>query len=103
MSDSTLGAKEPPGTAIRSPSPFCLSGGMELEKGFFDCGSFIESLGNWAMTVVTGRARLGGIPCGVVAVETRCVECVIPADPANTDSETKVRHGRGSFKVPVHS
>lgn len=34
--------------------------------------------------------RLGGIPVGVVAVETRSVELSIPADPANLDSEAKV-------------
>lgn len=34
--------------------------------------------------------RLGGIPTGVVAVETRSVELSIPADPANLDSEAKV-------------
>lgn len=34
--------------------------------------------------------RLGGIPVGVVAVETRTVELSIPADPANLDSEAKV-------------
>ena len=44
----------------------------------------------WAETVVVGRARLGGIPVGVVCVETRTVELTIPADPANFDSETKV-------------
>ena len=43
-------------------------------SGFFDRGSFVETLGGWANTVVTGRARLGGIPCGVIAVETRTVE-----------------------------
>lgn len=35
--------------------------------------------------------RLGGIPLGVIAVETRTVEVAIPADPANLDSEAKVR------------
>lgn len=35
--------------------------------------------------------RLGGIPVGVIAVETRTVEVVVPADPANLDSEAKVR------------
>lgn len=35
--------------------------------------------------------RLGGIPTGVVAVETRSVELSIPADPANLDSDAKVR------------
>ena len=34
--------------------------------------------------------RLGGIPLGVIAVETRTVEVAIPADPANLDSEAKV-------------
>ena len=35
-------------------------------------------------------SRLGGIPVGVIAVETRSVDLTIPADPANTDSEAKV-------------
>jgi hypothetical protein len=34
--------------------------------------------------------RLGGVPLGVVSVETRTVEVSIPADPANFDSEAKV-------------
>ena len=50
----------------------------------------MESLDNWAMTVVCGRARLGGIPCGVITVETRSVECTNPADPANPDTESTV-------------
>lgn len=45
----------------------------------------------WAQTVVCGRARLGGIPVGVIAVETRTVEVTLPADPANLDSESKVK------------
>jgi acetyl-CoA carboxylase carboxyltransferase component len=44
----------------------------------------------WAQTVVCGRARLGGIPVGVIAVETRTVEVNLPADPANPSSEAKV-------------
>ena len=67
------------------------AGGTEFEHGFFDRDSYMETLGNWAKTVVTGRARLGGIPCGVIAVETRSVECIHPADPANPDTETTVR------------
>lgn len=42
--------------------------------------------------------RLGGIPVGVVAVETRTVELSTPADPANLDSEAKVEH----LESPVH-
>ncbi|KIJ20620.1 hypothetical protein PAXINDRAFT_165527 [Paxillus involutus ATCC 200175] len=59
--------------------------------GFFDKGSFQETLSGWAQTVVVGRARLGGIPTGVIAVETRTIERVVPADPANPASfEQKV-------------
>ncbi|KAI5984263.1 acetyl-CoA carboxylase [Pisolithus albus] len=55
-------------------------------SGFFDTGSFQETLGGWAQTVVVGRARLGGIPTGVIAVETRTIERIVPADPANPAS-----------------
>lgn len=50
----------------------------------------MEIMQPWAQTVVCGRARLGGIPVGVIAVESRTVEIDIPADPANLDSEAKV-------------
>ena len=56
-------------------------------SGFFDQGSFQETLSGWAQTVVAGRARLGGIPMGVIAVETRTVERIVPADPANPTSQ----------------
>ncbi|GAA5834604.1 hypothetical protein JCM3766R1_003613 [Sporobolomyces carnicolor] len=60
-------------------------------SGFFDKGSFQETLSGWAQTVVVGRARLGGIPIGAIAVETRTVERVVPADPANpTSMEQKI-------------
>ena len=58
----------------------------EWHSGFFDKGSFQETLSGWAQTVVVGRARLGGIPMGVIAVETRTIERVVPADPANPTS-----------------
>jgi acetyl-CoA carboxylase/biotin carboxylase 1 len=58
----------------------------EWLSGFFDKGSFRETLSGWAQTVVVGRARLGGIPMGVIAVETRTIERVVPADPANPAS-----------------
>jgi acetyl-CoA carboxylase carboxyltransferase component len=55
-------------------------------SGFFDKGSFQEYLAGWGKSVVVGRARLGGMPVGVIAVETRLVEQRIPADPANPNS-----------------
>lgn len=62
----------------------------EWEHGFFDHGSWEEIMRPWAQTVIAGRARLGGIPMGVIAVETRKVDLTLPADPANLDSEAKV-------------
>lgn len=50
--------------------------GGRWESGFFDRGSFREYLGGWARNVIGGRARLGGIPVGVIAVETRLTESV---------------------------
>ncbi|XP_066116448.1 acetyl-CoA carboxylase 2 isoform X1 [Saccopteryx bilineata] len=70
------------------------------QSGFFDQGSFKEILAPWAQTVVTGRARLGGIPVGVIAVETRTVEMVVPADPANLDSEAKLIQQAGQVWFP---
>ncbi|XP_037086840.1 LOW QUALITY PROTEIN: acetyl-CoA carboxylase-like [Pollicipes pollicipes] len=61
----------------------------EWETGFLDAGSFSEVMRGWAETVVCGRGRLGGLPVGVIAVETRTVELTLPADPANLDSEAK--------------
>ncbi|KAF6080357.1 acetyl-CoA carboxylase beta [Phyllostomus discolor] len=70
------------------------------QSGFFDQGSFSEIMAPWAQTVVTGRARLGGIPVGVIAVETRTVEVAVPADPANLDSEAKIIQQAGQVWFP---
>ncbi|XP_044296549.1 acetyl-CoA carboxylase 2 isoform X1 [Varanus komodoensis] len=70
------------------------------QSGFFDHGSFTEVMQPWAQTVVVGRARLGGIPVGVIAVETRTVELAVPADPANPDSEAKIIQQAGQVWFP---
>ncbi|XP_058850382.1 acetyl-CoA carboxylase-like isoform X2 [Acipenser ruthenus] len=70
------------------------------QSGFFDHGSFMEVMSSWAQTVVVGRARLGGIPVGVIAVETRTVEVAIPADPANLDSEARLVQQAGQVWFP---
>ncbi|EAA33781.1 acetyl-CoA carboxylase [Neurospora crassa OR74A] len=79
-------------------------GGKEDENGYqpglFDKDSFVETLGGWARTVVVGRARLGGIPMGVIAVETRSVENITPADPANPDSIEQVANEAGGVWYP---
>lgn len=70
------------------------------QTGFFDKDSWDEIMRPWAQTVVAGRARLGGIPVGVVAVETRTVEVTLPADPANPDSEAKTISQAGQVWFP---
>ncbi|KAI1006577.1 Acetyl-CoA carboxylase [Podosphaera aphanis] len=81
-----------------------LISGKDDEEGFlpglFDKDSFIETLGGWARTVVVGRARLGGIPMGVIAVETRSVENITPADPANPDSTEQITNEAGGVWYP---
>ncbi|XP_059611586.1 acetyl-CoA carboxylase [Phlebotomus argentipes] len=72
----------------------------EWESGFFDRESWSEIMEPWAQTVVTGRARLGGVPVGVIAVETRTVEVTMPADPANMDSESKTLQQAGQVWYP---
>ncbi|XP_022081008.1 acetyl-CoA carboxylase-like isoform X4 [Acanthaster planci] len=72
----------------------------EWQTGFFDRGSFMEVMEAWAQTVVVGRAKLGGIPVGVVAVETRTVNVDIPADPGNPDSEAKSIAQAGTVWFP---
>ncbi|KAI7872973.1 acetyl-CoA carboxylase [Spinellus fusiger] len=82
---------------------FFLAGKKENGRwlsGFFDHDSFVETLSGWARTVVVGRARLGGIPMGVVAVESRTVENIIPADPANADSTEQVIMEAGGVWYP---
>ena len=58
-------------------------------------------MGGWAKTVIVGRARLGGIPVGTVAVETRSIAVDVPADPADLDSEEKTVHRAGQVNSLV--
>jgi hypothetical protein len=44
--------------------------GYVFLAGLFDRHSFRETLAGWAKSVVVGRARLGGIPVGVIATQT---------------------------------
>jgi len=69
-------------------------------SGFFDKGSFKEYLAGWGKSVVVGRARLGGIPMGVISVETRLMEQRIPADPANPESREAIQPQAGQVWFP---
>lgn len=69
-------------------------------SGFLDRDSWTELLGGWARTAIVGRGRLGGIPLGIIAVETRTVEQVIPADPAAPDSKEVIQQRAGQVWYP---
>ena len=70
------------------------------QSGFFDRGSFTETLAGWAKTVVVGRARLGGIPMGVVITENRTAENIKPADPADVSASEAVIQEAGCVWFP---
>ncbi|KAI9096466.1 acetyl-CoA carboxylase [Phlyctochytrium arcticum] len=75
-------------------------GGDDFVGGFFDRDSFAETLAGWAKGVVVGRARLGGIPCGVISVETRTTESIIPADAADEKSQEQNNQEAGGVWYP---
>lgn len=77
-----------------------LDGSGKWLGGIFDKDSFVETLEGWARTVVTGRAKLGGIPVGIVAVETQTVMQIIPADPGQLDSHERVVPQAGQVWFP---
>lgn len=81
-----------------------LAGGEDdsgvFKSGFFDRGSFTEALAGWAKSVVVGRARLGGIPMGVVITENRTAENIKPADPADVKASEAVIQEAGCVWFP---
>ncbi|GMP80190.1 hypothetical protein CsSME_00035383 [Camellia sinensis var. sinensis] len=105
-----LAASDPPERPIEySPENACdprgaicgvLNGSGKWLGGMFDKDSFVETLEGWARTVVTGRAKLGGIPVGIVAVETQTVMQIIPADPGQLDSHERVVPQAGQVWFP---
>ena len=73
---------------------------LHAKDGLFDDGSFWESQVNWARSVVVGRARLGGVGCGVIAAETAVTEATTLADPADLDSRQMRRVNAGQVWFP---
>ena len=67
---------------------------------FFDRDSFMETMTDWGRSVVTGRARLGGLPIGAVAVETRTSEKTVPADPAFEGAQIAEEQQAGQVWFP---
>merc|ERR1719326_1685726 len=72
----------------------------EWQPGFCDEGTFKEYMDGWGKTVVVGRGRVGGLPVGIIAVETRSVERLIPADPASRESRAVVEAQAGQVWFP---
>ena len=82
-------------------TPDALTG--EWLGGLMDHGSFTEYMAGWAKTMITGRARLGGVPVGVILPEARNVVTRIPADPASPDSQERVVTQAGNVWYPDSS
>jgi acetyl-CoA carboxylase/biotin carboxylase 1 len=89
-----------------TPTPYdprLMQSGTDDAPGFFDKGSYKEYLAGWGKSVVIGRGRLGGIPMGAISVETRLVEKIIPADPADPNSREAVLPQAGQVLFPDSS
>jgi len=89
-----------------TPTPYdprLMLSGTSDQAGFFDKESFKEYLAGWGKSVVVGRGRLGGIPMGAIAVETRLVNQIVPADPADVNSREAVLPQAGQVLFPDSS
>lgn len=89
-----------------TPTPYdprLMLSGDDSGAGFFDKDSFKEYLAGWGKSVIVGRGRLGGVPMGAIAVETRLVEQVVPADPADVNSREAILPQAGQVLFPDSS
>lgn len=98
-----------PGGAVDAPLPSPSAPGanpsssaaeLQWQGGIFDRGSWVESQAGWARTVVAGRARLGGLPVGVIATESLTVTLAVPADPGQPDSSERMVQQAGQVWYP---
>ena len=69
-------------------------------ESLFDLHSFVEVQSGWAQSVIVGRARLGGVPIGVIVVQTRQTQFFQPADPADPHSQSVARPQAGQVWYP---
>jgi len=95
----------PSSDPVRRPPSFTPPKGAPYDPrdmlgGFFDKGSFTEVMADWGKSVVAGRACLGGVPLGLIAVETRLSEKVVPADPAFVGAQQTVEQQAGQVWFP---
>jgi len=84
--------------------PRHMLGGVKVDgewmSGWCDEGSFHEYMAGWGKTVVVGRGRCGGLPVGIISVETRSCEKHIPADPQEPTSRDVVEMQAGQVWYP---
>jgi acetyl-CoA carboxylase/biotin carboxylase 1 len=73
---------------------------VEGDSTIFDRGSFVEVQSGWARSVIVGRAKIGGIPIGVIVVETRQTHYYQPAGPADPHSQSVARPQAGQVWYP---
>jgi Carboxyl transferase domain len=88
-----------PPASSASASPPRQSGPGQGPQGLFDRDSWVECQAGWARTVVTGRARLGGLPVGVLGVETETVALSLPADPGLPSSSEQTIMQAGGVRT----
>lgn len=69
-------------------------------SGICDTMSFDEICGDWAKSIVAGRAKLCGTPIGVVASEFRNFPTTVPADPALEGSQLQNVQRAGQVWYP---
>ncbi|ULT93021.1 hypothetical protein L3Y34_002895 [Caenorhabditis briggsae] len=61
--------------------------GFDGKQGIFDFGSFDEICTSWAASIVTGRAKLNGLPVGVIGSQWKSYEKQQLADESVEKSE----------------
>ena len=91
---------QPPEPDAERPHPY---DALRLAEVLFDMESTREEMYDWGKTVRVGRATIGGIPIGFIAVETGTAIKKIPADPSDTESFAKNKLQFGQVWYPDSS
>jgi acetyl-CoA carboxylase carboxyltransferase component len=91
------GLISPPAPDAERPKSY---DGLRLAEILFDSGSAEEEMAEWGGGVRVGRATMGGLPIGFIAVETGTSIKHVPADPADPDTATKDKMEFGQVWYP---